>query len=139
MRRVCFLLLLVVGCDQVERLEVGGAPGSGSLVPEAVQRRLTESCAVPGCHVTGGIAPDLSEASGGAWVSQDGAGGPLVTFGDVENSYLVEKMFPSPSAGSQMPLAPGVLAPEDLAVIIGWITGVEFPEGETDPGGSETG
>ena len=138
MKRIGVLLLLIGGCDQVERLEAGTADGPSSLVPEAVQRRLTESCAVPGCHGTGSVAPDLSEASGGAWVTQSGSGGPLVTFGSVENSYLVEQMFPSPSAGSQMPLAPGVLAPEDLAVIIGWIAGVEFPEDETD-GGSETG
>ena len=138
MKRACLLLFLVTGCEQVEKLEGGGQANAGSLVPTAVQLRLTESCAVPGCHVTGSIAPDLSEAGGGAWVTQSGAGGPLVTFGDVDNSYLVEKMFPSPTVGSQMPLAPGVLDPEDLALIVGWIAGVDFPEGDTD-GGSETG
>lgn len=125
-------LLALAGCDQVKKLDEEGDTGSGSAVPPAVQQRLTQSCAIPGCHISGSVAPDLSEASGGAWVSQAGAGGPYVTFGDVDNSYLIEKMFPSPSSGSQMPLAPGVLEPEDLAIIVGWVAGVEFPEGETD-------
>ncbi len=124
-------LLALSGCDQVKKIEEEGDTGSGSAVPAAVQQRLTESCAIPGCHASGSVAPDLSEAAGGAWVSQSGAGGPFVTFGDVDNSYLIEKMFPAPSSGSQMPLAPGVLEPEDLAVIVGWVAGVEFPDGET--------
>ncbi len=142
MKRAWILLLLATGCDQVEKLEAGGEINSASLVPQAVQLRLTESCAIPGCHTTGSVAPDLSAAGGGAWVGQSGAGGPFVTFGDLDNSYLVEKMFPSPGAGSQMPLAPGTLSPEDLALIVGWIAGVDFPEGETDgqtDGGSDTG
>lgn len=124
-------LLALGGCDQVKKIEEEGETGSSSAVPEAVQQRLTASCAIPGCHVSGSVAPDLSEAAGGAWVSQSGAGGPFVSFGDVDNSYLVEKMFPAPSSGSQMPLAPGVLEPEDLAVIVGWVAGVEFPDGDT--------
>ena len=124
-------LLATGGCDQVKKIEEEGDTGSGSAVPAAVQQRLSESCAIPGCHISGSVAPDLSEASGGAWVSQAGAGGPFVTFGDVDNSYIIEKMFPSPSSGSQMPLAPGVLEPEDLAVIVGWVAGVEFPDGDT--------
>lgn len=123
-------LLALSGCDQVKKIEEEGETGSGGAVPAAVQQRLTESCAIPGCH-SGTVAPDLSEAGGGAWVSQSGAGGPFVTFGDVDNSYLIEKMFPAPSSGSQMPIGAGVLEPEDLAVIVGWVAGVEFPDGDT--------
>ncbi|MEM6296429.1 MAG: hypothetical protein AAGA54_34500 [Myxococcota bacterium] len=122
--------LTATGCDQVTRIDEGDG-GSDSAVPAAVQQRLTNSCAIPGCHVAGVVAPDLSEASGGAWVTQTGGGGPYITFGDVGNSYLITKMFPSPPAGSQMPLPPGELSAEDLAVITGWVAGVEFPEGET--------
>ncbi len=131
-------LLAAGGCDQVTRLDPGEA-GSDSAVPAAVQQRLTDSCALSGCHA-GAVSPDLSVEGGGAWVTQSGAGGPFVTFGDVENSYIIEKLFPSPSTGSQMPLAPGVLAPEDLALIVGWVAGVDFPdegEGEGGSGGEE--
>ncbi len=126
-------LLALTGCDQVTRVDDGDDTGSGSAVPGPVQERLTQSCAISGCHVAGLTPPDLSADGGGAWVSQSGAGGPYVTFGDVGNSYLIEKMFPGPSAGSQMPIAPGEITPEDLAVIVGWVAGVEFPDGgDTD-------
>lgn len=128
---LCSTLLTLVGCDQVKKLDGDTGSGSGG-VPDAVQQRLTQSCALTTCHVAGGIAPDLSAASGGAWVTQAGQGGPLVTFGDVGNSYLIEKMLPSPSMGGQMPVAPGEITPEDVAVIAGWVAGVEFPTGDTD-------
>ncbi len=136
--------LLATGCDQVTRIDEGEG-GGGSAVPPAVQQRLNESCAIPGCHVSGVVGPDLSETSQGAWITQSGAGGPLVTFGDVENSYLITKMFPSPPVGAQMPLG-APLDPEDLAIIVGWVAGVEFPDGDvpstsgasTDPTGDDT-
>ncbi|MBV1859830.1 MAG: hypothetical protein KUG77_15570 [Nannocystaceae bacterium] len=131
MKRELLLGALVVlcACNQVKKIDDGTDTGSDSAVPAAVQQRLTESCALPTCHA-GSVAPDLSVASGGAWVTQSGAGGPFVSFGDVANSYLVEKMFAGPSAGSQMPLAPGVIEPEDLALVVGWVAGVELPDGE---------
>jgi len=128
---LCAALLALGACDQVKKLDTGGG-GSSNAVPDAVQLRLTQSCAIPGCHVAGLTPPDLSAESGGAWVDQAGTGGPYVTFGDTANSYLVQKLFPSPSVGSQMPLAPGVLTPEDAAVIVGWVAGVDFPTGDTD-------
>ncbi len=132
-------VLALGACNQVKKIDEGTDSGSGSAVPAAVQERLTESCALPTCH-SGSIAPDLSAASAGAWVTQSGSGGPFVSFGDVENSYLVEKMFPSPSAGSQMPLDPGVLAAEDLALIVGWVAGVELPDGgSADESGTDGG
>lgn len=129
-------LLVLTGCEQVTKIDEDGDSGSGSAVPGAVQERLTESCALPNCH-SGTVPPDLSAVGGGAWVTQSGAGGPFVTFGDVENSYIVEKMFPSPSGGSQMPLSPGVLAAEDLALIVGWVAGVELPDSGS-AGGSDS-
>lgn len=123
------------GCDQVKRIDQDGDSGSDSNVPPAVQERLTASCALVGCHVAGSVSPDLSAASGGAWVEASGAGGPYVTFGDPDNSYLVQKMFPNPPAGSQMPIGAGVLEPEDLAVIVGWVAGVELPnDADADTG-----
>ncbi|MCR9159408.1 MAG: hypothetical protein ACE37F_23120 [Nannocystaceae bacterium] len=136
-RLVLAPLLALCGCDQVQRIDEAGGSGSEGAVPPAVQQRLTQSCAIPSCHVSGSVAPDLSEASGGAWVSQSGAGGPYVTFGDVENSFLVEKLFEAPSVGSQMPLPPGVLEAVDLALIVGWVAGVDFPDDGTGSGGGE--
>ena len=134
------------GCDQVKKIDEGSETGSGGGVPAPVQERLTASCALVGCHVSGSTTPDLSEAARGAWLSASGAGGPYITFGDVDNSYLVQKMFPAPSAGSQMPIGAGVLEPEDLAVIVGWVAGVEFPSetglattGTTDSDGETEG
>ena len=132
MKRTIALMLVggglaLTGCDQVKRIDQGDGTGGDAAVPAAVQQRLTASCALVGCHVAGSVSPDLSAAGGGAWVEAVGGGGPYITFGDVENSYLIEKMFPAPSAGSQMPIGAGVLAPEDLAVIVGWVAGVEFP------------
>jgi hypothetical protein len=131
-------LLALGGCDQVKKIDEGesGDSGPSSQVPDAVQQRLTQSCALAGCHVSGGSIVDLSEASGGAWVSQSGPGGPYVTFGDVGNSYLAARML-DPAAGSVMPIGAGMITAEDRAVIIGWIAGAEFPDGdeggETDP------
>ncbi|MCR9164765.1 MAG: hypothetical protein ACE37F_33695 [Nannocystaceae bacterium] len=128
-------LLALGGCDQVKKIEGESETGSGDAVPEPVQQVLDENCATPGCHVSGATAPDLSEASGGAWLSQAGAGGPYVVFGNVEGSYLVEKTFPNPASGGQMPPG-GMLAPEDQALLVGWVAGVEFPD--ADSGGSDT-
>lgn len=124
-------LLALGGCDQVKKIEGEGDTESGSSVPQPVQQILDQSCATPGCHVSGATPPDLSEASGGAWMNQAGAGGPLVVIGDVEGSYLIEKTFPGPAAGGQMPPG-GMLAPEDQALLVGWVAGVEFPDGDTD-------
>ncbi len=138
--------LALTGCDQVTKIDQDNETGGGGGIPAPVQERLTASCALVGCHVSGSTAPDLSEASGGAWVEASGAGGPYITFGDIENSYLIQKMFPEPASGGQMPFPPGVLAPEDLAVIVGWVAGVEFPSdtgpatttGEETTGGETT-
>lgn len=138
---ITFIGLGLLGCDQVKRIDEEGSGGPSSAVPGPVQQRLTQSCATSaGCHVTGGSTPDLSAASGGAWVTQSGAGGPFVTFGDVENSYLVQKMLGSSGiTGTVMP-PPGQpeLPPEDLALIVGWVAGVEFPDGETTATTGET-
>lgn len=138
--------LALTGCDQVKKIDEGSETGGGGGVPTAVQERLTASCALVGCHVSGSTMPDLSEAGGGAWLTASGAGGPYITFGDIENSYLIQKMLPAPASGSQMPIGAGVLAPEDLAVIVGWAAGVELPSetgpattGETETGGETTG
>ncbi|MGH1341613.1 MAG: hypothetical protein ACRBN8_08695 [Nannocystales bacterium] len=138
MKRTITLMLLaagafaLTGCDQVKKIDEGNETGGGG-VPTPVQERLTASCAIPGgaCHVNNASLVDLSEASAGAWVEQSGPGGPYVTFGDPAGSYLVSRLTDA-SAGSIMPLPPGVLAPEDLAVIVGWVAGVEFPS-ETGP------
>ncbi len=136
------MALGTVGCG-VEKLDDEGETGGGSAVPPAVQQRLTQSCAIEGagCHTAGAQSPDLSAGSQGAWIDQPGAGGPLVTFGDIGNSYLITKMLPNPPNGGQMPFPPGELSPEDLSIIIGWVAGVEFPNETTgsDPTGDPTG
>jgi len=138
MKRTITLMLAasaftLTGCDQVKKIDEGNETGGGGGVPTAVQERLTASCATStSCHVSGGLAPDLS--GGTAWLTQSGAGGPYVSFGDVDNSYLVQKMLGSSgiTGGIMPPAGQAELAPEDLAVIVGWVAGVEFPS-ETGP------
>jgi len=135
------MALSLVACDQVKKIDEGDDSGSGSAVPAEVQERLTRGCAVEGgaCHTSDNASlVDLSAAAAGAWLDQSGPGGPYVTFGNVNASFLVEKMLPAPSSGGQMPPANFEVdfTEVDVAVIAGWVAGVEFPDGDE---GGETG
>jgi hypothetical protein len=125
-RHLLPLGLLLAGCSQLERLE-GADERSG--VPAPVQAVLTQYCAVPGCHM-GTYSPDFSVGGGGAFLDLAATSGkPYVSFGDPRNSEIALRLL---GEGSAMPPATHPQpTPEELALVLGWLAGVEFPEGES--------
>ena len=146
MSRACFVALVLgaTACTQVTRIEGGG---DEECVPTAVQAAFDRSCARGGCHDAAGASAGLVlSAPSSADVLQRTASQkpmPLVTIGDVQGSYLAQKLLPDPTTpivGSPMPVGFDVDDPmqvQDVAVILGWIGGAALPGCEVD--GSTTG
>ncbi len=113
--------------------EVGGDEDGGeALIPAPVQRAFDQSCATSaGCHATGSSLVVLSAPDSAAILeTSSSSGGPFVTLGDVENSYLAQKILGGPGiVGGVMPPSPQ--SPNDdvnLAIIVGWIAGVPIED-----------
>lgn len=135
-----------VGCG-LEPIDDGGE--GGDEIPAAVQQAFSESCATSvGCHDTGSALVVLAAGeSGGILEGSGGTGVPFVTLGDLDNSYIAQKILGGSSIqGSPMP--PSMQSANDdfnKAIIVGWIAGVEIGGGETgdtgdtDDTGGETG
>lgn len=89
-----------------------------------VQPIFTKNCAVPGCHVVGGIAP-MSLQPGKAYgdiVNQPSIEQPpyvIVKPFDADSSYLYLKI--TGRAGTRMPLNKAPLDSADIATIKTWI------------------
>lgn len=132
---------MALGCGVTR---VDGDNGNGGGVPAEVQARFDTYCATPSCHNSPAVYPQLSPGASDAILdSMDQQGRiPLVDIGNPSNSYLAIKMVPELNmdlfAGSPMPVGGG-MPPEDIAVILGWIAGAPFPDGETDGGTGTTG
>jgi hypothetical protein len=123
-------------------LEEVAEGGETDEIPPAVQAALDESCATSSsCHGAGSNLPVFSAPESSSILTSGGAGGPLVTIGDLENSYIAQKILDeSPVSGVQMP--PSQQSPNDsvnLAIIIGWIAGVPVEGGETGGDGDGDG
>lgn len=131
----------VVGCaDDPEPAEI----------PEAVQRAFDASCVADGCHDAASRAEGLSLAAGDShrivgkdsWQSEL----PLVTLGDLGQSYLAIKLLPD----AQLPVGAVRFedrmpkdgpAPEDVEqvnVILAWIAGYGPSGSEGSEGGALT-
>ncbi len=103
-----------------------GGEAAGCDFETAVQPIFSMSCAFAGCH--GGADPQqgMSLEAGAAHAalvgvdSQELPGTPRVTPGDLDASYLWEKLGASPSVGAQMPPG-GQLSASELEVIERWI------------------
>ena len=125
----CAGLLGASGCD-VRPVDGEG----GSEIPSEVQAAFDNACATPGCHSGASPAGSLSLSAGSSDAilsATSSTGVPLVQIGDLYNSYLALKLLP-PSAipadapnvsGAQMPEGPA--RPEEVAVIISWIAGLD--------------
>lgn len=116
----------LLGCG----LEEVGEGGEGDEIPAAVQQAFDESCATSvACHAAGASVVVLAAPESAAILtaSSGSGGGPLVTFGDLESSYIAQKILGGSSiTGSQMP--PSMQSGRDdinTAIIIGWIAGIE--------------
>jgi hypothetical protein len=130
-QRLLGLIVLLAGCPAVEKS--GDVTGGGS-VPAAVQARFDMYCLNnQTCHVSGGAqGPDLSASGSAQGIQGTAANGMrFVVFGDVENSWLAQKLLPG-TPGQMPPIGNPQPTPEDVAIIIGWIGGAPFPEEETD-------
>jgi hypothetical protein len=139
-------LSLCTGCPKLEKIEQ-----STASVPTEVQRIFDEACATAGCHdaATRSNGVDLTAAGAGAIIGGTGSTGlPLVTIGDLANSYLAVKVMPDPPAGAparvgdKMPPTTD-LDPVDLAILVGWMAGAPLPSpdtgGTTDMGATSMG
>ncbi len=130
-RRSLAMIVLLAGCPAVEKVEDG--PGGGG-VPPAVQAVFDTYCqANETCHIAGGAQPpDLSPGGSAQGImGSNAAGMPYVTPLDVNNSFLAQKLLPG-TPGQMPPVGYPQPTPEEVAIIIGWIAGVPFPEAETD-------
>jgi hypothetical protein len=141
-RSITFLsgVLLVVGtgCG----LEAVGEGGDDDQLPAAVQQALDESCATSaGCHADGAPQVVLSAPTSVEILTKTSSsgGGPLVVLGDVDGSYLAQKILGGPNiTGGTMPPSPQSDRDDiNAAIIVGWIAGVpiEGPGGDGDGDG----
>lgn len=124
-------------CGGVERIGdddtgTGTDGGSDATVPQWVQAAFDRSCAVAGCHGSGGLPPSLALGESDAIIGGLASNGemPLVELGNLDGSYLALKLLPAALhpdgaevSGSQMPPAPTDDSDQDVATILGWIAG----------------
>jgi len=132
---------LGLGCG-LEEIEGGG---EGDEIPAAVQAAFNESCATSsGCHAAGASVVILAAPESAAILTatSSSGGGPLVSLGDLEGSYIAQKILGGPGiTGASMPPAPQSSADDvNKAIIIGWIAGVPISgEGSGDGDGDGDG
>jgi hypothetical protein len=125
-----FGLVPAIGCG-LEEIDDGGELDE---IPPAVQRAFDQSCATSsGCHGSGASLVVLSAPESAAILTGTSAsgGGSFVTLGDLEGSYLAQKILGGSSIiGGVMP--PSKQSDNDdvnAAIIIGWIAGVSIANG----------
>jgi hypothetical protein len=96
---------------------------------------LAPRCGGDACHG----APETSPAAGldlessgvegrlvGVVSGCDGR--PLIDPDDLEGSYLLEKLYPQPSCGAQMPLGAGALSELEIDCVRGWMSSLTAGE-----------
>ena len=138
----------LVGCG-LEAIDDGGE--SSASIPAEVQIAFDQTCATAvACHDTGSSLVVLSAPESAAILeSASTAGGAYVTIGDLEQSYIAQKILGGPDiSGGPMPPSPQSDNDDrNLAVIVGWIAGVEIEgegseatgDGDGDPTGDGDG
>ena len=132
-----------LGCG----LEAIGDTGEQDAIPAEVQQAFDESCATTAaCHAAGSSLVVLAapESSAILTATSSSGGGPFVTLGDLDNSYIAQKILGGSNIiGGQMPPAPQ--SDDDAlnqAIIVGWIAGVPLDgggSGDGDGDGDPTG
>lgn len=120
------LLTLAAACG-VEPLE---DTGEDDGIPTAVQEAFTNTCATQaGCHATTTTPPLLTPGSSATILSLNKDGKPYVDFGNVDNSYLADRLLAA-NGTTVMPLGGAMTLEqeEDVALILGWIAGAMFSD-----------
>jgi hypothetical protein len=108
---------------------MGGSGGGATVAFAAIKSLLDKSCAVVGCHVTGGQSPNLSSSSASlpttltsTTVRQCG-GDALVKASDTANSALLS-VVTGKCSGLRMPVGctnSMCLPAADITTITNWI------------------
>ncbi|RMG99261.1 MAG: hypothetical protein D6705_03695 [Deltaproteobacteria bacterium] len=145
-------LALLAGCPN--DLEPIGGDTGGAEIPAPVQDVFDRRCAFAGCHgmgtAQGGLSLDAA-ASGSIVGGPSSAGIPMVTIGDICDSYLAIKLLPPENnrcgvqpSGDPMPPGPrdDPALQVDLALVLGWIAGADLGAGggtTSDTAGSSGG
>lgn len=136
------LALGLMGATSGCLVEETDEPEEG-VIPPRVQLAFDVNCALSGCHDTSTAKAGLSLVDGESGAIIGGSSSqselPLVELGNVDGSYLALKVLGDPSiVMDEMPQGGGGV-PDDLAVIVAWIAGAEFPEsGDGDGDGDIT-
>ena len=104
----CLLVAILSACTS-DKLSLIDEPMEPDCNPEinfnnTIQAIVNNSCALPGCHVSGGNAP-------GVFTSYEGMLGQLDN-GQVEDEVIVQR---------DMPRAPGVLTEEEFDLFKCWL------------------
>jgi hypothetical protein len=112
--------VLSSGCTQLERVSAEGEPDG---LPASVQAALTRACATDGiCHVPG--TTNIVVLAGTSLSALEDGG--YVRRGDLEGSLLAVKMLSLPGiVNSPMPPPTHPADPDDLALILAWIAGLD--------------
>ncbi len=119
-----FAVTLVLGACQSKKIDNSVIVDPGPVVSYAadVQPIFASSCGGVGCHIgetTNGVNLSTYSAAIGSRGLQ--YGGPVIVPGDGAGSPLVDKVGPSPSEGSRMPLGLGALSASQVETIRTWI------------------
>ena len=98
----------MVGCG-LEAVEGGDEEASGPEIPAEVQTAFDQSCATSsGCHAAGSALVVLEAPESVAILeAASAAGGPYVTLGSLDESYIAQKILDGPNiSGGAMPPLP---------------------------------
>jgi hypothetical protein len=97
-------------------------PDPGVSYAARVQPVFSASCGGVGCHI-GEATNGVNLSSYAQVINSSGLqyGGLIVLPGNGANSAVVDKIGPSPTHGSRMPLGLGALSSSDIALIRTWI------------------
>ena len=124
-----FVTILIIGCgdsivENVPSIDENDEAVELSPTFSEIQNNIfQQSCAFSGCHVSGGVNPDLSGNSYENIVNRvSSTGMDYVKPNDPDNSYLLLKMLGSSGIiGSRMPLNSSPVPQNQIDAFIQWI------------------
>ncbi len=122
-----FLVMVAFACtNNEEDLLVGPDPEDPIeqiSYADQIQPIFNTSCGGSGCHTSGGSASGVNLASYSQAIASTGNlyGTRAIQAGDADGSPLVDKLEPSPTHGSRMPLGRSPLSNTQIQTIRTWI------------------